>query len=105
MLILFCSCENIVLWRGHFTATGAEKSVNISVNGGEGYLPSYIVDLYKVLTLLFPSIRCQCLGQRCILGDFLREVGSIPLPPMTMMLNIFIPKFDQQPQHSRRDRR
>ncbi|KAG6917306.1 hypothetical protein DXG01_003147 [Tephrocybe rancida] len=28
-------CENTVLWRGHFTATGAEKSVNLSINGGE----------------------------------------------------------------------
>lgn len=30
------SCENVVLWRGHFEATGTEKSVNLSVNGGEG---------------------------------------------------------------------
>lgn len=30
------SCENIVLWRGHFNATGNEKSVNLSINGGEG---------------------------------------------------------------------
>jgi hypothetical protein len=30
------SCENIVLWRGHFNATGAEKSVNLSINGGQG---------------------------------------------------------------------
>ncbi|KAE9399468.1 glycoside hydrolase family 35 protein [Gymnopus androsaceus JB14] len=28
-------CENIVLWRGHFNATGAEASVNLSINGGE----------------------------------------------------------------------
>ncbi|KAJ3775849.1 glycoside hydrolase family 35 protein [Lentinula raphanica] len=28
-------CENIVLWRGHFNATGLEKSVNLSINGGE----------------------------------------------------------------------
>ncbi|THH16529.1 hypothetical protein EW146_g4124 [Bondarzewia mesenterica] len=25
-------CENIVLWRGHFNATGEEKSVNLSIN-------------------------------------------------------------------------
>ncbi|KAF4590783.1 hypothetical protein EYR40_009380 [Pleurotus pulmonarius] len=31
-------CENIVLWRGHFNATGDEKSVNLSINGGEGAL-------------------------------------------------------------------
>ncbi|KAG6840788.1 hypothetical protein C0991_004328 [Blastosporella zonata] len=29
-------CENAVLWRGHFMATGNEKSVNLSINGGEG---------------------------------------------------------------------
>ncbi|ESK87034.1 glycoside hydrolase family 35 protein [Moniliophthora roreri MCA 2997] len=29
-------CESIVLWRGHFMDTGMEKSVNLSVNGGEG---------------------------------------------------------------------
>ena len=32
------SCENIVLWRGHFTATEDTKSVNLSVNGGTGQL-------------------------------------------------------------------
>ncbi|KAF9018457.1 glycoside hydrolase family 35 protein [Hymenopellis radicata] len=30
-------CENIVLWRGHFTATGEEKSVNLSINGGGAF--------------------------------------------------------------------
>jgi hypothetical protein len=30
------SCENVVLWRGHFNATGQETSVNLSINGGEG---------------------------------------------------------------------
>jgi len=33
-------CENVVLWRGHFTATGAEKSVNLSINGGEAFAAS-----------------------------------------------------------------
>ena len=33
---LIRSCENAVLWRGHFSATGNEKSVNLSINGGEG---------------------------------------------------------------------
>ncbi|KAJ7092896.1 glycoside hydrolase family 35 protein [Mycena belliarum] len=33
-------CENIVLWRGHFNATGAEKSVNLSINGGEAFAAS-----------------------------------------------------------------
>lgn len=30
------SCENIVLRRGHFSATGQEKTVNLTINGGEG---------------------------------------------------------------------
>ncbi|KAG7091627.1 hypothetical protein E1B28_010647 [Marasmius oreades] len=33
-------CENIVLWRGHFTGTGNEKSVNLSINGGEAFAAS-----------------------------------------------------------------
>jgi len=37
-------CENIVLWRGHFKATGAEKSVNISINGGEAFAGSVWVN-------------------------------------------------------------
>ncbi|GJF00021.1 glycoside hydrolase family 35 protein [Phanerochaete sordida] len=30
-------CENIVLYRGHFNATGAETSVNLTLNGGAGF--------------------------------------------------------------------
>ncbi|TDL23133.1 glycoside hydrolase family 35 protein [Rickenella mellea] len=33
-------CENIVLWRGHFQATGHEKYVNLSINGGEAFAAS-----------------------------------------------------------------
>ncbi|KIK71458.1 glycoside hydrolase family 35 protein [Collybiopsis luxurians FD-317 M1] len=33
-------CENIVLWRGHFIGTGAETSVNLSINGGEAFAAS-----------------------------------------------------------------
>jgi hypothetical protein len=33
-------CENVVLWRGHFKATGQEKSVNLSINGGEAFAAS-----------------------------------------------------------------
>ncbi|KAH8977974.1 glycoside hydrolase family 35 protein, partial [Lactarius hatsudake] len=33
-------CENIVLWRGHFDATGHERSVNLSINGGEAFAAS-----------------------------------------------------------------
>ncbi|KAL4244519.1 glycosyl hydrolase 35 family protein [Abortiporus biennis] len=30
-------CENIVLWRGHFTGTGNETSVNLTINGGTAF--------------------------------------------------------------------
>ncbi|KAF9046172.1 glycoside hydrolase family 35 protein [Panaeolus papilionaceus] len=33
-------CENTVLWRGHFIANGNEKSVNLSINGGEAFAAS-----------------------------------------------------------------
>ncbi|KAI0040947.1 glycoside hydrolase family 35 protein [Auriscalpium vulgare] len=33
-------CENVVLWRGHFSSTGTEKSVNLSINGGEAFAAS-----------------------------------------------------------------
>ncbi|TFK72820.1 glycoside hydrolase family 35 protein [Pluteus cervinus] len=33
-------CENVVLWRGHFNAAGTEKSVNLSINGGEAFAAS-----------------------------------------------------------------
>ncbi len=29
------SCENIVLWRGHFNATGSETAANLTIYGGE----------------------------------------------------------------------
>ncbi|KAL0060738.1 hypothetical protein AAF712_012470 [Marasmius tenuissimus] len=33
-------CEGVVLWRGHFQGTGDEKSVNLSINGGEAFAAS-----------------------------------------------------------------
>ncbi|KAJ3755135.1 glycoside hydrolase family 35 protein [Lentinula raphanica] len=33
-------CENVVLWRGHFNATGLESSVNLSINGGAAFAAS-----------------------------------------------------------------
>ncbi|KAL5524689.1 hypothetical protein ACEPAF_9834 [Sanghuangporus sanghuang] len=33
-------CENIVLWRGHFNASGSETSVNLTINGGEAFAAS-----------------------------------------------------------------
>ena len=38
-LVMHFSCENIVLWGGHFDATGSETSVNLTINGGEGMFP------------------------------------------------------------------
>ncbi|KAF8443138.1 glycoside hydrolase family 35 protein [Boletus edulis BED1] len=37
-------CENIVLWRGHFTSTEDTKSVNLSINGGEAFAASVWVN-------------------------------------------------------------
>ncbi|KAL0951694.1 hypothetical protein HGRIS_008370 [Hohenbuehelia grisea] len=33
-------CESVVLWRGHINATGSEKSMNLSINGGQGFAAS-----------------------------------------------------------------
>ncbi|KAG7089034.1 hypothetical protein E1B28_010744 [Marasmius oreades] len=33
-------CEGAVVWRGHFNETGVEKSVNLSINGGQGFAAS-----------------------------------------------------------------
>ncbi|KAF8624403.1 hypothetical protein AX15_005885 [Amanita polypyramis BW_CC] len=33
-------CENVVLWRGHFNASGREESVNLTINGGEAFAAS-----------------------------------------------------------------
>ncbi|PIL34810.1 hypothetical protein GSI_02597 [Ganoderma sinense ZZ0214-1] len=33
-------CENIVLWRGHFNATGAETAANLTIYGGEFFAAS-----------------------------------------------------------------
>ena len=49
------SCENVVLWRGHFNATGQETSVNLSVNGGEGKSP-VLPFLGTLLTLQQPLL-------------------------------------------------
>ncbi|KAG9315962.1 glycoside hydrolase family 35 protein [Chiua virens] len=37
-------CENIVLWRGHFTPTEDTKWVNLSINGGEAFAASIWVN-------------------------------------------------------------
>ncbi|KAL0566470.1 hypothetical protein V5O48_015544 [Marasmius crinis-equi] len=33
-------CEGAVIWRGHFNETGVEKSMNLSINGGQGFAAS-----------------------------------------------------------------
>ncbi|KIO27852.1 glycoside hydrolase family 35 protein [Tulasnella calospora MUT 4182] len=33
-------CEGQVFWKGHFKATGAEKGVNLTINGGEAFAAS-----------------------------------------------------------------
>ncbi|KAI0632367.1 glycoside hydrolase superfamily [Trametes polyzona] len=33
-------CENHVIWRGHFKGTGAEKSVDLTINGGSSFAAS-----------------------------------------------------------------
>ncbi|OSC98180.1 glycoside hydrolase family 35 protein [Trametes coccinea BRFM310] len=33
-------CENIILWRGHFDATGGEKAANLTINGGTAFAAS-----------------------------------------------------------------
>ncbi|EPQ50957.1 glycoside hydrolase family 35 protein [Gloeophyllum trabeum ATCC 11539] len=43
-------CENIVLWRGHFNATGDEQSVNLSINGGEAFAASVWVNNFFLNT-------------------------------------------------------
>lgn len=55
------SCENIVLWRGHFNATGAEKMMNLSINGGEGVHEFRCFAL--AITDCVPSLCCKCLGE------------------------------------------
>ena len=34
------SCEGAVFWRGQFNATGVEKSLNLSINGGGAFAAS-----------------------------------------------------------------
>lgn len=74
MLISFSSCENIVLWRGHFNATGQEKFVNLSINGGEG--KAFLYHLYNTLTHTKHSICRECLGEQCVFEHFFRKVSS-----------------------------
>lgn len=37
------SCENVILWRGHFNGTGSETSVNLTIDGGSGQFSEIIL--------------------------------------------------------------
>jgi len=73
-LMGYLSCENTVLWRGHFKASGQETSVNLSINGGQGE--------YRVLSslssrLTFNSFRCQRLVEFTLPGYFIWQVCEV----------------------------
>ncbi|KAI0694018.1 glycoside hydrolase superfamily [Cerioporus squamosus] len=45
--VLYGICENNILWRGHFNATGEETAANLSINGGTGHAASvWINDVF-----------------------------------------------------------
>ena len=71
------SCENIVLWRGHFNASGDEKSMNLSINGGEGEISEESISA-TFDAHLFCSLCSQCLAERCLLEHFVRKVCFNP---------------------------
>lgn len=66
------SCENIVLWRGHFNATENTQSVNFSINGGEGRFKRVKGTWILIMSI---SFRCHCLGERRILEHVIRKVS------------------------------
>jgi hypothetical protein len=68
-----CSCENMVLWRGHFDGTGRETSVNLSINGGEG-VNNHI--MRRLLLIFMRSLRCNRVAERCLLEDNLWKVRT-----------------------------
>ncbi|KZT69507.1 glycoside hydrolase family 35 protein [Daedalea quercina L-15889] len=37
-------CENVVLWRGHFDGTESTTSVNLTINGGDGFAGSVFLN-------------------------------------------------------------
>ncbi|KAJ7747170.1 glycoside hydrolase family 35 protein [Mycena maculata] len=51
-------CENVVLWRGHFNASGTEKSVNLSINGGEAFAASVWLNDVFLNTSYGKSVCC-----------------------------------------------
>lgn len=70
------SCENIVLWRGHFNATGRETSVNLSINGGEG---KFRILPFLNTHLTFNSLCCQRMVELAFSRYFIRQVRIVCL--------------------------
>jgi hypothetical protein len=77
------SCENIVLWRGHFNSTGQETSVNLSINGGEGNF--CFLSLFN-MRLTFNSICCQRMAKLAFPRYFIRKVCIVHLSVMRWVL-------------------
>jgi hypothetical protein len=71
------SCENIVLWRGHFNATGQETSVNLSINGGEG---NFRILPFPDTRLTFNSVCCQRMVELAFPRYFIWQVCLVYLP-------------------------
>ncbi|KAH9948330.1 glycoside hydrolase superfamily [Amylocystis lapponica] len=46
--VLYGGCENEVLWRGHFTGTGSESAVNLTINGGTAFAGSVWINNYFI---------------------------------------------------------
>ena len=77
MTFILSSCENIVLWRGHFNASGDEKSMNLSINGGEGEISEEFI--FAIFDAHLPFSLCgQCLAERCLLEHIIRKVCFNP---------------------------
>ena len=68
------SCENIVLWRGHFNPTGQETSVNLSINGGEG---NFCILPFLNTCLTFNSFCCQRMVELAFPRYFIRQVRIV----------------------------
>ncbi|TBU36471.1 glycoside hydrolase superfamily [Dichomitus squalens] len=48
-------CENIVLWRGHFNATGLETGANLTIYGGECFAASVWINDKFISSVYSPS--------------------------------------------------
>lgn len=50
------SCENIVLWRGHFVPTSETKTVKLAINGGEGMLSFAFINAHLMINISLYSV-------------------------------------------------